>query len=397
MSRMPLPPSPAESPGPGPSVDPEPLSAPYLRPTRFSFSIGRHPGRRRTEARSPNLPGVLKRQPLRLPSLTGRIIARDGSIENGKRLPSGLFTRRSGSISRVGCCVAAEFDSIRNLHSRLLPEIAGVDRGRALPMDASSGEPEQNEDARIAGAPSRSRWTCRLAVLLLLGTGAFAAFAQTAPPPPARRPRLARPPSCSTELEIRRLQRSLQERGLYSGSLSGRLDRATRDALRRYQLIVGLPQSSHPDQETCRQLTASAASTGSLTPTQGAARRVDSSLSPTTWQSLADSPGAVTRTGQAVSQTLEERVTKGTRKASEELEHTAQRSTTALIGRADSRILRDVRQLLGEDPRTAFWPASVEQGVVTLKVPRGSRRDPTPIVEAIRRIAGVKSVFLILF
>lgn len=264
-------------------------------------------------------------------------------------------------------------------------------------MHASRGEPGENKDSRIAGAPSRSRWRGLLAVLLLLGTGACAAFAQTAPPPPARRPRLARPPSCSTELEIRRMQRSLQERGLYPGPLSGRLDRATRDALRRYQLIVGLPQSSCPDLETCRQLTASASSTRSLASTQGAARPVDSSLSPTTWQSLADSPGAVTRTGQAVNQTLGKGITKGTQKASEEIEHTAQRSTTALIGRADSRTLRDVRQLLEQDARTAFWPASVEEGVVTLKVPRGSRLDPTPIVEAIRRIAGVRSVFLILY
>jgi hypothetical protein len=94
---------------------------------------------------------------------------------------------------------------------------------------------------------------------------------------------------------------------------------------------------------------------------------------------------------------LGEEITRGTSKASEELEHTAQRSTTALIGRADSRTLRDVRQLLEADPRTALWPASVEEGVVTLKVPRGSRTDPTPIVESIRQVAGVKSVFLILY
>jgi hypothetical protein len=105
----------------------------------------------------------------------------------------------------------------------------------------------------------------------------------------------------------------------------------------------------------------------------------------------------MTRTGRTLTEKLAEGMAKGTRNASGELEHTAQRSTTALIGRADTRTLRDVRELLEADPRTAFWPASVEEGLVTLKVPRGSRLDPTPIVESIRRIAGVKSVFLILY
>lgn len=239
---------------------------------------------------------------------------------------------------------------------------------------------KQKRDARDAGARRRSL----LAVLLLLGPGACTAFPQTPSTPPARRPRLVRPPSCSTEAEIRQLQQSLRERALYQGPLSGRLDRATRAALGQYQQIVGLPKTSRPDPETCRQLTVSA-------------RPVDSSLSPTTWQPLADSPDKVTRAGRAVTEILGEEIARGTSKASEKLEHTAQRSTTALIGRADSRTLRDVRQLLEADPRTDLWPASVEEGVVTLKVPRGSRTDPTPTVESIRRIAGVRSVFLILY
>jgi len=252
---------------------------------------------------------------------------------------------------------------------------------------------KQKRDSRGAGARRGSL----LAVLLLLGPGACTAFPQAASTPPARRPRLVRPPSCSTEPEIRQLQQSLQERGLYQGRLSGRLDRPTRAALGQYQQIVGLPKTSRPDLETCRQLTVSARPARSLAPSSTSARSVDSSLPPTTWQALADSPDKVTRTGRAVTDTLGEEITRGTSKASEELEHTAQRSTTALIGRADSRTLRDVRQLLEADPRTALWPASVEEGVVTLKVPRGSRTDPTPIVESIRRIAGVKSVFLILY
>ena len=260
-------------------------------------------------------------------------------------------------------------------------------------MGATSRKQVQNRDSRGAS----TRRGSLLAVLLLLSVEAFVAFPQTPSTPPARRPRLARPPSCSTAAEIGQLQQTLQERGLYQGPLSGRLDRATQAALGRYQQIVGLPKTSRPDPDTCRQLTASPQSTRSRASSSASARMVDSPISPTTRQSLADSPDTATRTGRAFSEKLGEEIVKGTRKASGELEQTAQRSTTALIGRADSRTLRDVRQLLEADPRTAFWPASVEQGAVTLKVPRGSRLDPTPIVESIRRIAGVKSVFLILY
>ena len=264
-------------------------------------------------------------------------------------------------------------------------------------MGTASREQRQDGDSRGACASARWRGRSLLAALLLLGSGVLAALPQTAPPPAARRPRLARPPSCSTEVEIRQLQRSLEERGLYQGPLSGRLDRATRAALGRYQQIVGLPKTSRPDLETCRQLTISARPTRSLAPSSAPARPVDSSLPTTVWQSLAESPTNITRAGRGVSEKLGKGIVKGTQNASGELEHTAQRSTTSLIGRADARTLRDVRELLEEDRRTAFWPASVEEGVVTLKVPRGSRLDPTPIVESIRRIAGVKSVFLILY
>ncbi|MFZ4628394.1 MAG: peptidoglycan-binding domain-containing protein [Blastocatellia bacterium] len=261
-------------------------------------------------------------------------------------------------------------------------------------MGTTSREWRQDEHSRGTCASARWRWGRLLAALLLTGSGVLVALPQS---PPARRPRLARPPVCSTEVEIRQLQQSLEERGLYQGPLSGRLDRATRAALGRYQQIVGLPKTSRPDLETCRQLTVTARVTQSLAPSSAPARPVDSSLPPTVWQSLADSPSNMTRTGRTLTEKLAEGMAKGTRNASGELEHTAQRSTTSLIGRADTRTLRDVRELLEADPRTAFWPASVEEGLVTLKVPRGSRLDPTPIVESIRRIAGVKSVFLILY
>ena len=73
----------------------------------------------------------------------------------------------------------------------------------------------------------------------------------------------------------------------------------------------------------------------------------------------------------------------------------AVRHEPRLIGRADNEILEEVRRILRAREETARWGATVRKGGVTIRTTVGNRFDPGPVVAAVRRIAGVESVMLI--
>ncbi len=73
----------------------------------------------------------------------------------------------------------------------------------------------------------------------------------------------------------------------------------------------------------------------------------------------------------------------------------AVRHEQRLISRADEAILEEVRRILRAREETARWGATVRKGGVTIRTTVGNKFDPGPVVAAIRRIAGVETVLLI--
>lgn len=72
---------------------------------------------------------------------------------------------------------------------------------------------------------------------------------------PESRPSLAVTPSELLEPQgVRRLQEALQQRGLLDDGARGELDRATSDAVRRYQANEGLARTGFPDHATVSRL-----------------------------------------------------------------------------------------------------------------------------------------------
>lgn len=69
------------------------------------------------------------------------------------------------------------------------------------------------------------------------------------------RPPLAETPSELLEPQgVRQLQQALEKRGLLDDGVSGELDRATSDALRRFQAEKGLARTGFPDHATVTRL-----------------------------------------------------------------------------------------------------------------------------------------------
>jgi len=289
-------------------------------------------------------------------------------------------------------------NTLTRLRRRVSPPGLGGS-SRLVQERRRGGEPRASAKGGTEfSSPGRSmaRLLFAMVAFLLVPEGVLSA-PQSSSPSPARRPRLALPPSCSTVEEIRHLQASLRARALYRGPLSGRLDRSTRRAIAQYQQIVGLRATSRPDVATCRQLLTTGPSTNSLTAPSPNPSLQDSSVPPADWASLAEPHSGLAEKSRSGLAKAGRDLSQGSRKLSGTLEHSSQQAETSIIGRPDSRIHRDVRQLLEGDPWTTHWPTSIKEGVVTLKVPRKNRLDPAPVVESIRRVAGVKAVFLILF
>jgi hypothetical protein len=66
-----------------------------------------------------------------------------------------------------------------------------------------------------------------------------------------------------------------------------------------------------------------------------------------------------------------------------------------LMGPSDSHIQTDVRALLSKNSNTEKWYSDVKSGLVTIKTPSQHNADIGTVVSDIRKIEGVKSVFVI--
>ncbi|MFN0086264.1 MAG: hypothetical protein ACKVX9_12825, partial [Blastocatellia bacterium] len=70
-------------------------------------------------------------------------------------------------------------------------------------------------------------------------------------------------------------------------------------------------------------------------------------------------------------------------------------SNAILLSREDEAVQSEVREIILMNPATQEWDFNVKQGMVTVKVPPGHKANLGNVIAEIRKVAGVKSVFVI--
>jgi peptidoglycan hydrolase-like protein with peptidoglycan-binding domain len=218
-----------------------------------------------------------------------------------------------------------------------------------------------------------------------------------------------------TEKEVIAVQTELKRRGYYNARPSGVLDRRTREAVKGYQSENGLKVTGRIDRPTYEKLGLRYPATGK----EGDNER-RSGILPSIGYGIKDTAvatgEAVTGTANKVKDTAETgyEKTKGagtgavskskevagdlgdaTKKGAEKVNRGTQRAGDVLVGRSDANIQSDVREVLNENPETEKWYSEVKNGIVTLKTPPQHNADIGVVVSNIRKVAGVKSVFVI--
>jgi peptidoglycan hydrolase-like protein with peptidoglycan-binding domain len=218
-----------------------------------------------------------------------------------------------------------------------------------------------------------------------------------------------------TEKEVVAVQTELKRRGYYNSNPSGILDRTTRESVREYQADKGLKVTGRIDRTTYETLELPYPATGDERDSE---RR--SGLLPSIGYGIKDKvvatgqtlDGAATKVkektgtgydkakgagGGAVSKTKEvaQGVGSTTAKGIRAIGRGAERAGDMIVGRGDADIQTDVRELLNEDSETKKWYSEVKSGMVTIKTPQQHNANVGNLISDIRKIAGVKSVFVI--
>ncbi|MBK9314306.1 MAG: peptidoglycan-binding protein [Acidobacteria bacterium] len=218
-----------------------------------------------------------------------------------------------------------------------------------------------------------------------------------------------------TEKEVTAVQVELFRRGFYKEKLTGVLDRQTRDAVLAYQEKNGLQVTGRIDRLTYESLDLTYPATGKeaenlrragLLPKIGYSVK-DAGVA--TGQAIGGAAGKVREGAQtglektwdlgATTVDKSKEAASGLGNASvrgaKNLGRGTQRVSTSLIGRSDAEVVSEVRELLGRNKETERWVATVKDGMVTIKVQPGHKVDLGQVISDIRKIAGVKSVFVV--
>jgi peptidoglycan hydrolase-like protein with peptidoglycan-binding domain len=219
-----------------------------------------------------------------------------------------------------------------------------------------------------------------------------------------------------TEKEVVAVQTELKRRGYYdNASPSGILDRTTRESVRAYQTDNGLKVTGRIDRTTYETLELPYPATGDERDSE---RR--SGILPSIGYGIKDKTVATGRTldgaatkvkgkteaaydkvkgtgGGAVSKTKEiaQAVGSTTAKGVRAMGRGVRRAGDMIVGRSDADIQTDVRELLKGDSETEKWYSEVKSGMVTIKTPQQHNANVGNVISNIRKIAGVKSVFVV--
>jgi hypothetical protein len=214
-----------------------------------------------------------------------------------------------------------------------------------------------------------------------------------------------------TEKEVKAVQVELIRRGYYRSKITGVLDRDTREAVRAYQADNGLKETGRIDLPTYGKLGLTYPATGAEADSlrrNGLLPKIGYGVKDTATKAGGVITGGVKKAGSGVRAGLEKTwdAGAGTLSKSKEVVQEAGHATVKgaksagragdrLIGRSDAEIHEDVRRTLEENPETQFWYSEVKNGMVTIKTPRGHRADVGEVISNIRKVPGVKTVFVI--
>ena len=214
-----------------------------------------------------------------------------------------------------------------------------------------------------------------------------------------------------TEKEVKAVQAELSIRGYYKSKPTGVLDRDTREAVRAYQTDKGLKDSGRIDLETYRSLELPYPATGKEADrlrSDGLAPKIGYEVKDTTVKSGNAVTNGVKKIGSGVRTGLEKTWDTGAATVSKSKEAMrgaggasargvkgAGRAGARAIGRSDVEVNEEVRRSLEADPETKDWYSDVKNGTVTIKTPRNHNADVGAVVSNIRKVPGVKSIFVI--
>jgi Putative peptidoglycan binding domain len=240
-------------------------------------------------------------------------------------------------------------------------------------------------------------------LLTIIGTGQTAALEET---PVEWR---------ITEKEVVAVQTELKRRGYYNSNPSGILDRTTRESVSAYQSDSGLKITGRIDRTTYEKLELAYPATGDegdserrngLFPSigygikdktvatgrtlDGAATKVKAKAGTGYDKVRGGGGGAVSKTKE-VGQELGSMAVRGVRAVGRGVE----RAGDMIVGRSDADIQTDVRELLKGDSETEKWYSEVKSGMVTIKTPNQHNANVGSVISNIRKISGVKSVFVV--
>ncbi len=244
-----------------------------------------------------------------------------------------------------------------------------------------------------------------------------------------------------TNKEVSAVQAALLGRGYFHTRPSGVLDGQTRDALRAWQTDHNLEASGRIDRPTLTSLEVSYPATGKeaesarrngMLPKIGYKTKdgavttknavVDTSKTVVNgtkagYQKTVDTTkhaalytkdktvgaatytkdktvGALTRT-KDVSVSVGQTTAGSVKTAARKTQGAAQRTSDVVVGRSDLDIHTQVRDVLDTDPEARKFVTSVKNGNVTVKLPPGYQQDYGNVIASIRRVNGVKSVFVV--
>lgn len=222
-----------------------------------------------------------------------------------------------------------------------------------------------------------------------------------------------------TEKEVVAVQTELRRRGYYNLKPSGVLDRSTREAVKTYQSENGLQVTGRIDRPTYEKLELPYPATGKERDSErrggllpsigygikdtatatgsavgGAANKVKGGTKGGYDKTRDTGNGALTKTKETV-QGVGDATKKGAKTGAKTVSRGTQRASDALVGRSDDDIQTDVREVLNSDSKTEKWFSEVKNGLVTIKTPPEHGADVGVVVSGIRKIPGVKSVFVI--
>jgi len=218
-----------------------------------------------------------------------------------------------------------------------------------------------------------------------------------------------------TQNEVMAVQAELFRRGYFKSKIAGVLDRDTRDAVRAFQTDSELKASGRIDFETYHKLGLVYPATGKEADSirrNGLLPKIGYGVKDTATNAGAAVTGGVKKAGSGVRAGIDKTqdlgsatVTKSkevvagagdaTVKGAKSAGRGATRAGDKLIGRSDADVHDDVRRVLEENPETKNWYTEVKNGMVTIKTPQGHKADIGAVVSNIRKVPGVKSVFVI--